>query len=133
MFFFKQKTADEMRISDWSSDVCSSDLHPSPFGQEIPGGGTGHAAADDQEIGVHQRSPSSLSIRIAPRKAATVRDSSSGPCAAEITPPGRPWMSTPPTNSASRSLRTLSASKPFNRSEQHTSELQSLMRISYPV
>src|SRR3546814_8761600 len=25
-FFFNQKTADEMRISDWSSDVCSSDL-----------------------------------------------------------------------------------------------------------
>src|SRR3546814_6540505 len=30
--FFKQKTAYEMRISDWSSDVCSSDLHR-------PGGG----------------------------------------------------------------------------------------------
>src|SRR3546814_1554249 len=33
-FFFKQKTAYEMRISDWSSDVCSSDLiyhvHPRP-------------------------------------------------------------------------------------------------------
>src|SRR3546814_6200241 len=28
-FFFKQKTAYEMRISDWSSDVCSSDLPPS--------------------------------------------------------------------------------------------------------
>src|SRR3546814_17824346 len=27
VFFFKQKTAYEMRISDWSSDVCSSDLH----------------------------------------------------------------------------------------------------------
>src|SRR3546814_15314076 len=27
-FFFKQKTAYEMRISDWSSDVCSSDLCP---------------------------------------------------------------------------------------------------------
>src|SRR3546814_5237348 len=26
--FFKQKTAYEMRISDWSSNVCSSDLHP---------------------------------------------------------------------------------------------------------
>src|SRR3546814_16916126 len=26
-FFFKQNTAYEMRISDWSSDVCSSDLH----------------------------------------------------------------------------------------------------------
>src|SRR3546814_10088372 len=28
LFFFKQKTAYEMRISDWSSDVCSSDLRP---------------------------------------------------------------------------------------------------------
>src|SRR3546814_5184855 len=28
VFFFKQKTAYEMRISDWSSDVCSSDLRP---------------------------------------------------------------------------------------------------------
>src|SRR3546814_16616449 len=27
VFFFKQKTAYEMRISDWSSDVCSSDLY----------------------------------------------------------------------------------------------------------
>src|SRR3546814_8852989 len=30
-FFFKQKTAYEMRISDWSSDVCSSDLRDSPM------------------------------------------------------------------------------------------------------
>src|SRR3546814_5909904 len=29
-FFFKQKTAYEMRISDWSSDVCSSDLRREP-------------------------------------------------------------------------------------------------------
>src|SRR3546814_2564935 len=29
-FFFKQKTAYEMRISDWSSDVCSSDLCDRP-------------------------------------------------------------------------------------------------------
>src|SRR3546814_14191890 len=53
-FFFKQKTAYEMRISDWSSDVCSSDLveqrprcgeaRPGEFTglQEIVGG---HAAA----------------------------------------------------------------------------------------
>src|SRR3546814_711618 len=33
-FFFKQKTAYEMRISDWSSDVCSSDLGGTP----LPGG-----------------------------------------------------------------------------------------------
>src|SRR3546814_1725974 len=31
-FFFKQKTAYEMRISDWSSDVCSSDLLFTPLG-----------------------------------------------------------------------------------------------------
>src|SRR3546814_7186279 len=34
VFFFKQKTAYEMRISDWSSDVCSSDLTPG-HGREI--------------------------------------------------------------------------------------------------
>src|SRR3546814_5603789 len=32
MLFFKQRTAYEMRISDWSSDVCSSDLDDLPFG-----------------------------------------------------------------------------------------------------
>src|SRR3546814_10163317 len=30
-FFFKQKTSYEMRISDWSSDVCSSDLTGTPL------------------------------------------------------------------------------------------------------
>src|SRR3546814_8215339 len=34
-FFFKQKTAYEMRISDWSSDVCSSDL-----AEKMPSGTT---------------------------------------------------------------------------------------------
>src|SRR3546814_9587166 len=41
LFFFKQKTAYEMRISDWSSDVCSSDLDPhrrpgAIIGQAVP-------------------------------------------------------------------------------------------------
>src|SRR3546814_8314105 len=35
MFFFKQKTAYEMRISDWSSDVCSSDLECSRMDRRI--------------------------------------------------------------------------------------------------
>src|SRR3546814_5690241 len=38
-FFFKQKTAYEMRISDWSSDVCSSDLN--------------HEANENRIIGEH--------------------------------------------------------------------------------
>src|SRR3546814_13270040 len=41
-FFFKQKTAYEMRISDWSSDVCSSDLTSSA---ELHG----RAVGDDEE------------------------------------------------------------------------------------
>src|SRR3546814_4102805 len=38
-FFFKQKTAYEMRISDWSSDVCSSDLERSRCGAAPPSRG----------------------------------------------------------------------------------------------
>src|SRR3546814_13640450 len=38
-FFFKQKTAYEMRISDWSSDVCSSDLAPAARSGEFLSGG----------------------------------------------------------------------------------------------
>src|SRR3546814_3854700 len=39
-FFFKQKTAYEMRISDWSSDVCSSDLarYAGPEARYCPAG-----------------------------------------------------------------------------------------------
>src|SRR3546814_3694479 len=36
VFFFKQKTAYEMRISDWSSDVCSSDLAPGTWAATPP-------------------------------------------------------------------------------------------------
>src|SRR3546814_7621321 len=54
VFFFKQKTAYEMRISDWSSDVCSSDLGEAPFVVEpheqigkAVAVGAGLAAVDD--------------------------------------------------------------------------------------
>src|SRR3546814_4081468 len=41
-FFFKQKTAYEMRISGWSSDVCSSDLRAQyQFGAKLPVGPEG--------------------------------------------------------------------------------------------
>src|SRR3546814_4388156 len=43
-FFFKQKTAYEMRISDWSSDVCSSDLWPAG-----PRAGGRHADGGDAD------------------------------------------------------------------------------------
>src|SRR3546814_13145203 len=54
-FFFKQKTAYEMRISDWSSDVCSSDLHndvqepPSVNDSETNAPENGHNQGPEQE------------------------------------------------------------------------------------
>src|SRR3546814_21173016 len=52
-FFFKQKTAYEMRISDWSSDVCSSDLDQERrglAGEPGLGAGLGSAAMDDRDL-----------------------------------------------------------------------------------
>src|SRR3546814_4523724 len=45
-FFFKQKTAYEMRISDWSSDVCSSDLIGQVEGHRLDAGDVVAAAMD---------------------------------------------------------------------------------------
>src|SRR3546814_5519911 len=55
-FFFKQKTAYEMRISDWSSDVCSSDLEAvepdhALAAREQP---FGHRMADEARGAGHQ-------------------------------------------------------------------------------
>src|SRR3546814_962049 len=50
-FFFKQKTAYEMRISDWSSDVCSSDLAGLGVDREA-GHGAGELLRVDAELAV---------------------------------------------------------------------------------
>src|SRR3546814_2519154 len=92
-FFFKQKTAYEMRISDWSSDVCSSDLRCAPtFAPHTP---SQSVAADH-----HARA-------------------ASGPRQHSL---GRHHCP------SSRFAALL-----LGRSEEHTSELQSLMRSSYDV
>src|SRR3546814_2386080 len=53
LFFFKQKTAYEMRISDWSSDVCSSDL------------------AERQNQSAHRSVAGDAQVEVVPRKART--------------------------------------------------------------
>src|SRR3546814_3629870 len=102
-FFFKQKTAYEMRISDWSSDVCSSDLHIESFRLSRAGAVAGPV----------RNRPLSHS-----------RAQTAGECRA--CPPCRP-----PTASRRAASFRLPVRRP--RSEEHTSELQSLMRISYAV
>src|SRR3546814_8669416 len=103
VFFFKQKTAYEMRISDWSSDVCSSDLISSVSAtfwsirrRETPSWASWRSSATPGAGGM-------------PVTAASWRA-----CIAAIRLSGLP-------------------SQILNRSEEHTSELQSLMRISYAV
>src|SRR3546814_10430168 len=53
IFFFKQKTAYDMRISDWSSDVCSSDLHhhfvEAEIGRDERCGLRDHSAIDESQ------------------------------------------------------------------------------------
>src|SRR3546814_17018032 len=63
-FFFKQKTAYEMRISDWSSDVCSSDLD----GDRGDGGNTGECGGDLPHIAAARASkaPPMVGPAIAP-------------------------------------------------------------------
>src|SRR3546814_5353386 len=53
VFFFKQKTAYEMRISDWSSDVCSSDLRGDRLAAIL---------ADDHHVLDMRRAPAELMI-----------------------------------------------------------------------
>src|SRR3546814_5246750 len=60
VFFFKQKTAYEMRISDWSSDVCSSDL----VVQYLKGQGGGLLYVDGARLGgIEPGPPCSLGNR----------------------------------------------------------------------
>src|SRR3546814_9993600 len=117
-FFFKQKTAYEMRISDWSSDVCSSDLPTVPGRHDRPprwpdrhprrGGGPRRAFRPD----THRQRQAERS-RVATGELRRQRRHA-GLHARHQT---RSWL----------------GQRHHARSEEHTSELQSLMRNSYAV
>src|SRR3546814_4720964 len=102
-----------MRISDWSSDVCSSDL-PSPSPSKYSTCST-HGASIEASI-ERARSGEALTIgnpRSDPRESWRTR---------------RGWPALGGTRSTVGRLVSATA-----RSEEHTSELQSLMLISYAV
>src|SRR3546814_9918266 len=105
-----QKTAYEMRISDWSSDVCSSDLHcrrrrgPDAADPAVPR----PRRLPDAVTAAHP----GLDGRPAPRRRGAAPAVAGG--------------------QQRRPVRAGRAPRP-GRSEEHTSELQSLMRISYAV
>src|SRR3546814_9004072 len=113
--FFKQKTAYEMRISDLSSDVCSSDLNYSPTSPKPP-------------LRLLMRPRDAASMRLATFMAISICSTDywrrflpmKGLAAYRVS-----LFSWATSSIAGRSRR--------RRSEEHTSELQSLMRISYAV
>src|SRR3546814_9176565 len=127
-FFFKQKTAYELRISDWSSDVCSSDLGIDRLVrlaaqrlQRRRHDVVGQAGQHLLGFG-HRRVPAGI-----PPTATAPADCS----AAWAAPPCS--RSRAPADAGRRSRRRPAPAPPAGRSEEHTSELQSLMRISYAV
>src|SRR3546814_1860236 len=111
-FFFKQKTAYEMRISDWSSDVCSSDLRGrDPAGRVR---GMGRVRSVPGTHGLMRMQLGKLRANAAQFFADFFRlEAASGILLI-----------------AAALIALVCAN---TRSEEHTSELQSLMRISYAV
>src|SRR3546814_9789781 len=125
-FFFKQKTAYEMRISDWSSDVCSSDLR---LGTEQYRTRPAPALRDNAGVrALHRRSLRERSLRhrrLHPGGRRRGRRSLLRGGGAAILLAARNRIV---------ELRQETVTKhDALRSEEHTSELQSLMRISYAV
>src|SRR3546814_3987857 len=123
-FCCKQKTVYELRISDWSSEVCSSDLFPS--GQ------------------AHERRLPSPRRADRPDHRSRRAGQAGGPRARfPLRPVPRAQGHRPrdPGEAGHRADRALGLRQvhpaariqPYLRSEEHTSELQSLMRISYAV
>src|SRR3546814_2467014 len=102
-----QNTAYEMRISDWSSDVCSSDLC---------------TQLDIRPRGIRQH------LRIA---AGNLHRT--GFRVAGMNQPKARFAGVPQAHIAGNHLRHHQPSAKAARSEEHTSELQSLMRNSYDV
>src|SRR3546814_8638000 len=125
LFFFKQKTAYEMRISDWSSDVCSSDLGMQArlrddLTRKAHLAALGGAVA---KINHDLRGILSSALLVSDRL-----ESSDDPEVRRAAPTLVAAIERA-TALCSQTLDYVGQAQP--RSEEHTSELQSLLRISY--
>src|SRR3546814_6374864 len=123
-----------MRISDWSSDVCSSDLQAAALSRGRRGGSIhcgserqplSRAGISSEGVGRQNRYPCPYSQPWA--RSVIACSGVSTPSATTLMPRLRPRLTIAATIAAS-SLRCATS-----RSEEHTSELQSLMRIPYAV
>src|SRR3546814_6480211 len=144
-FFFKQKTAYEMRISDWSSDVCSSDLTSGQAGGDLNREGTREIFAEvAAELGT---APKIALIHCEQDRATLKRLNAEGrihplpplgplddavidQCEHVVAVLGVEHFISALDGGADIILGGRSTD---TRSEEHTSEHQSLIRISYAV
>src|SRR3546814_10271107 len=122
-FFFKQKTAYEMRISDWSSDVCSSDLLSYEEAAALP---CAALTAWSAIVTLGNVRPGDRVLVQGTGGVALFALQFARLCGAEV-------IVTSSSDEKLARAKTLGADHGINRSEEHTSELQSLMRISYAV
>src|SRR3546814_9692789 len=130
-FCFKQKTAYEMRISDWSSDVCSSDLRlrapaPGQGARQATPGGKGMQRSGCLLFAMTFLAGAGLAQPPSNADVPTAAVSPACPESRPIRPPLFPAQMV-------REKRGGSVVLDLERSEEHASELQSLMRISYAV
>src|SRR3546814_5743286 len=126
VFFFKQKTAYEMRISYWSSDVCSSDL-PGSEPAPLPAAQAGldhfrqplrqpRRAADDDAFGAALSRHRHQELLLRPRACRH------GPALCRRSVPAR--RTAAPTSAIAVLRQRLRQARSAARSEEHTSELQ---------
>src|SRR3546814_3407497 len=135
MFFFKQKTAYEMRISDWSSDVCSSDLASADIVPDVVGddGGVARIVLGDSRLDLADQIRADIS-RLGEDAAAKPREDRDQRRAERerderIDDGAVGWRMARRASQIPEEDRDREKAKA--RSEEHTSELQSLMRNSY--
>src|SRR3546814_7783391 len=133
-FFFKQKTAYEMRISDWSSDVCSSDLKTLSFNAQQRGS---HLSGVDSTSCAHIADALITSNHGAKKTVVSTAPPGTGKPAfvIRISDAALPPNSARFGNAALENLTIMGLgmrSQPV-RSEEHTSELQSQMRPPFAV
>src|SRR3546814_9285705 len=130
VFFFKQKTAYEMRISDWSSDVCSSDLHGARS-EPLLLGPVDRCRVQQSRSGTVWRPGGCGTVRLSagPHQPGQPGLGRQAACEHRDTGAWGPdrWLSARPCR-AVPGRGSSGGSGPVRRSEEHTSELQTLMR-----
>src|SRR3546814_10735606 len=117
IFFFKQKTAYELRISDWSSDVCSSDLDQRTARERLT-----QAERDAQFTTIMKTGSGRIAELQEELRLIGATD------AARV----RALATIKATREAAANSWSGGQAQDY-RSEEHTTKLQSLMRISYAV